>query len=71
VTLISDRLQIPVQVKQNPMKRRPQDNPQIVGNPDKIRTELGWHPHIPLADSLQEMSAYWKEHLQRGHGPGR
>jgi GDP-4-dehydro-6-deoxy-D-mannose reductase len=70
VTLLSDRLQIPVQVKQNPMKKRPQDNPQIVGSSDKIRRELGWYPHILLADSLQEMSAYWKELLQREHGSG-
>jgi len=68
VELLSDRLDLPVQVKQNPMKRRPQDNPRIVGSPDKIRRELGWHPRIPLADSLQEMSVYWKERIEREYG---
>jgi nucleoside-diphosphate-sugar epimerase len=52
------------------MERRPRDNPRIIGNPDKIRHELGWHPHIPLADSLQEMSVYWKERFKREHGSG-
>jgi len=67
VTLLADRLRIPVRIHQNPMKRRPRDNHQIVGSYEKIRTELGWRPHIPLADSLQEMSAYWKNRLLREH----
>jgi GDP-4-dehydro-6-deoxy-D-mannose reductase len=63
VTLLADRLKIPVQTHQNPMKLRPQDNPKIIGSNEKIRRELGWHPHIPLADSLEEMSAYWMNHI--------
>jgi len=65
VTLLADRLRIPVRIHQNPMKRRPRDNHQIVGSYEKIRTELGWCPHIHLADSLQEMSTYWKNRLLR------
>ena len=67
VTLLADRLQIPVRIKQNPMKLRPQDNPCIIGSPEKIQTELGWHPHIPLADSMQEMAAYWETHFSGDH----
>jgi len=70
VTLLSDRLQIPVTVKQNPMKRRPQDNPQIVGSSDKIQSQLGWQSQIPLVDSLQEMSVYWKTRLKHEHRSG-
>jgi GDP-4-dehydro-6-deoxy-D-mannose reductase len=63
VTLLADRLQIPVRIHQSPTKRRPKDNPQIIGSNEKIQGELGWHPHIPLADSLQEMHAYWETRL--------
>ena len=65
VTILADRLMIPVQIHQNPSKTRPLDYPQIVGSNEKIRTELGWHPHINLADSLQEMSTFWKNRLLR------
>jgi GDP-4-dehydro-6-deoxy-D-mannose reductase len=70
VTLLSDRLQIPVEIHQNPMRKRPQDIPRIIGSYEKIHRELGWHPRIPLADSLQEMSVYWKELLKRERGSG-
>jgi GDP-4-dehydro-6-deoxy-D-mannose reductase len=63
VKLLADRLQIPVRIKQDPMKRRPQDNPHIVGSSEKIQTELDWHPQITLADSMQEMSGFWEKRL--------
>jgi GDP-4-dehydro-6-deoxy-D-mannose reductase len=68
VTLLSNRMQIPVRIHQSPMKRRPQDNPQIVGSYDKIRAELGWYPYISLADSLLEMYAYWENQLSQEKG---
>jgi UDP-glucose 4-epimerase len=54
-------------IHQNPTKRRPRDNPQIVGSYEKIQAELGWHPHISLADSLLEMHAYWENRLSQEH----
>jgi GDP-4-dehydro-6-deoxy-D-mannose reductase len=65
VTILADRLMIPVEIHQNTTTKRPLDNPQIIGSNEKIRTELGWHPLIHLADSLQEMSTYWKKCLLR------
>jgi GDP-4-dehydro-6-deoxy-D-mannose reductase len=71
VTLLAEGMKIPVQIIQNPTKRRPQDNPHIVGSPEKIRRELGWHPHISLADSMKEMSAWWETRLLREHSENK
>lgn len=68
VTMLSDRLNIAVQITQNPTNMRPQDNPAIFGSPEKIRSRFGWMPCHPLVDSLQEMVGYWKDRM--GHRPG-
>jgi GDP-4-dehydro-6-deoxy-D-mannose reductase len=65
VTLLSGRLEIPVRIHQNQMKLRPQDNPRMIGCPEKIQNELGWQPHIPLADSMEEMAVYWENILKQ------
>lgn len=66
VMLLSDRLDIPVQLNQNPMKLRPQDNPAIFGSPGRIRSQLGWEPYYPISDSLEDMVEYWTARLKGG-----
>jgi len=69
VILLADRLKMPIQIRQNPMKIRPQDNPSIIGSPEKLQSELGWNPHYSLADSLEEMVEYWEMQLRGGQKP--
>lgn len=39
----------------NPAYVRPTDNPRIVGSYDKIKTDIGWNPQIPLRQTLSDM----------------
>ena len=39
---------------------RPSDNPLILGNPSRIRDEIGWNPEIPIERTLQDLLNYWR-----------
>jgi GDP-4-dehydro-6-deoxy-D-mannose reductase len=64
VVMLSNMLQIPVQIKQEKSQIRPIDNPRIVGSNDKIQHELGWHPTIPFEQTLRSMYDYWDKRWQ-------
>jgi nucleoside-diphosphate-sugar epimerase len=34
--------------------------PLLLGDPARIRTELGWEARIPLEDTIDELLAYWR-----------
>jgi GDP-4-dehydro-6-deoxy-D-mannose reductase len=39
---------------------RPNDDPIVLGNPARIRTETGWSAGIPLDRTLRELLDYWR-----------
>jgi GDP-4-dehydro-6-deoxy-D-mannose reductase len=39
---------------------RPNDNPLLLGDPTRIRQEVGWQPVIPLRDTLRDLLEYWR-----------
>lgn len=51
---------VAVRVRVDAAKFQPNDVPLLVGNPDRIRTELGWTPSIPLDDTLGAVLDYWR-----------
>jgi len=51
---------VSVRVRIDPAKFHPNDLPLLVGDPTRIRTELGWTPAIPLDDTLDEVLNYWR-----------
>jgi len=54
----------PVSVDQDPQRRRPADEPYIVGDNRKLRA-LGWAPELPLEMTLADMLDYWRGQDQR------
>lgn len=50
-----------IEVKQSEKLFRPVDFPRYIGSNQKITTELGWKPAIPLSDSLADVLAYWRK----------
>jgi GDP-4-dehydro-6-deoxy-D-mannose reductase len=50
-----------VEVKIDPKKLRPTDEPIIVGDNSKIRKDCGWKPEIPIAKTLKDTLEYWRE----------
>jgi GDP-4-dehydro-6-deoxy-D-mannose reductase len=64
IRALLDRLiahaRVTVQVRVDPTKFHPNDLPLLVGDPTRIRSELGWSVSIPLDDTIDEVLDYWR-----------
>jgi GDP-4-dehydro-6-deoxy-D-mannose reductase len=58
------RARVPITVKVDPARYRPNDTPVLLGDPSRLRDELGWMPAIPLEQTLDDLLAYWRERSQ-------
>jgi GDP-4-dehydro-6-deoxy-D-mannose reductase len=54
------KARVKVQVRVDPARLRPNDVPVLVGDPSRIRDELGWSPQIPLERTLTDVLEYWR-----------
>src|SRR4051812_22050678 len=54
------RARVPVAVKVDPARYRPNDTPLLVGNPARLQDELGWTPRIPIEQTLDDLLEYWR-----------
>lgn len=55
----------PIAIEPDSARMRPIDQPISYGDTGKIRQAVGWQPTIPLAQSLQDILAYWREQTQQ------
>lgn len=53
---------MPIAIRPDPGRYRPNDQPLVLGNNERIRKELGWEPLIDLEQSLNDLLAYWRAH---------
>ena len=51
---------IQVRVESDPARMRPSDNPVVLGDNSRIRTEVGWSPRIGMDQTLRDLLAYWR-----------
>ena len=58
------RARVPIRVRVDPARFRPNDQPLLVGNPRRLRDELGWRPAIPLAQTIDDLLDYWRQSLR-------
>ena len=58
--LLIARARCPVTVKIDPARYRPNDNPILLGDPSRLRDELGWAPEIPLERTVDDLLEYWR-----------
>jgi GDP-4-dehydro-6-deoxy-D-mannose reductase len=54
------RARVRVTVKVDPARYRPNDHPLIVGDPGRIRDELGWSPLIAIERTVDDLLEYWR-----------
>lgn len=54
------RSRVPITVRLDPARFRPIDQPTVLGDPGRLREELGWMPAIPLERTLDDLLAYWR-----------
>ena len=58
--LLIARARCPVTVKIDPARYRPNDNPILLGDPSRLRDELGWTPEITLERTVDDLLEYWR-----------
>ncbi len=54
------RARVPVRVEVDPARLRPNDTPLLVGDPTRLRSELGWVAEIPLERTIDDLLEYWR-----------
>ena len=60
-----------VKVQQDPSRMRPSDNPIVVGDPSRIRSETGWHAEIPIDRTLADLLDWWRGQTGASAGTAR
>ena len=55
---------VKVDIRQDPNRIRPSDEPLIQGDITKFREKTGWQPEITLERSLKDLLDYWREKLK-------
>jgi GDP-4-dehydro-6-deoxy-D-mannose reductase len=54
------RARVPVEVRVDPARYRPNDTPLLLGDPRRLRDELGWTAAIPIEQTLDDLLEYWR-----------
>jgi GDP-4-dehydro-6-deoxy-D-mannose reductase len=54
------RARVRVAVRIDPARYRPNDAPLLLGDPSRVREELGWTPEIPIEQTLDDLLDYWR-----------
>jgi GDP-4-dehydro-6-deoxy-D-mannose reductase len=52
---------VPVEVRTDPARLRPSDNPVVLGSHDRLTRETGWTPQIPIAQTLADILDDWRK----------
>ena len=58
------RARVPIRVHVDPARLRPHDVPLLLGDPSRLRTELGWTPEVPLEQTLDDILQYWRREVR-------
>jgi GDP-4-dehydro-6-deoxy-D-mannose reductase len=54
------RAKLPIAITVDPARLRPIDQPTVVGDPRRLRDELGWTPRIPVEQTVDDLLAFWR-----------
>jgi GDP-4-dehydro-6-deoxy-D-mannose reductase len=52
---------VPVEVRVDPSRYRPNDVPLVLGNPERIERDVGWRPTISIDQTLTDLLEYWRK----------
>jgi GDP-4-dehydro-6-deoxy-D-mannose reductase len=67
VELVRERGRVPVELRVDPTRLRPADEPLLLGDITKLQAATGWRPTIDVPAMVDELLAYWRERLAAGH----
>jgi GDP-4-dehydro-6-deoxy-D-mannose reductase len=54
------RARVPVQVRVDPARYRPNDTPLLLGDPSRIRARFGWTPQVSIDRTVDDLLEYWR-----------
>jgi GDP-4-dehydro-6-deoxy-D-mannose reductase len=54
---------VSIEIKVDPSRLRPSDNPVIAGDRSRIGAEAGWIPEIPIERTLDDLLKYWRREI--------
>ncbi|WP_029214798.1 GDP-mannose 4,6-dehydratase [Kallotenue papyrolyticum] len=60
VELVRQQGRVPVEVRVDPARLRPADEPILAGDNSKLRQATGWEPRIGMAQIVAELLDYWR-----------
>ncbi|NJK81640.1 MAG: GDP-mannose 4,6 dehydratase, partial [Chloroflexaceae bacterium] len=60
VEMVQVRGRVPVEIRTDPERLRPTDEPLLVGDNSKLRNATGWLPEITMAETVDELLAAWR-----------
>src|SRR5687768_5681680 len=60
--------EVSIEVKTDPTRLRPNDNPVVLGDPRRLVQETGWAPAISIDDTLRDLLTYWRTQLKDEKG---
>ena len=52
---------VPVEIRVDPGRYRPNDTPLMLGNPARVNKDTGWAPSIPFTQTLKDLLDYWRK----------
>ncbi|MGQ9547803.1 MAG: GDP-mannose 4,6-dehydratase [Roseiflexus sp.] len=66
VALVQRSGRVATEVRIDPARLRPSDEPLLVGDNTKLRQATGWTPQIDVPMMVEELMAYWRERIAAG-----
>ena len=57
---------VPIEVEQDPALLRPNDVAVVQGDASRIRSEIGWTPHIKVEQTLSDTLEWWRAEVRAG-----
>lgn len=54
---------VPIEVRTDPGRLRPNDNPVVLGDRRRLEEDTGWTPRISIDDTLRDLLEYWRRQL--------
>lgn len=55
----------PIEVRVDPARVRPVDQPLLIADASKLRAATGWEPRLRIAETLADMLDYWRKSITR------
>jgi GDP-4-dehydro-6-deoxy-D-mannose reductase len=58
---------VQIDVKTDPARLRPNDNPLVLGDPARLRADTGWTAQLPIEQTLIDLLDYWRAEVSKGN----